>query len=527
MALDIPVRANLRFFHCIRDSISAWASHIPILFVASLLATVLSVLSATLFLGSLYAGLVVMILRAHQGEKPRLKDLFGQVIRFVRFFSMNIFVLLFFIIGFIIIAVPIFLSSEAFAIMLNAFRQEVAQETPYLIAIGPEDVERFLQDQNIILNAIILASALLFLPGLIFVVKCFYIYLLAADRGVRVDEAYVESRKAVERHGFFRHAALIFIALAIPFGVVFVAESLTDNSVIQIGVFLLFQPLGLGIFASAYNQTLCEEARQWESYKQQFTEMRDELQTAHDMQMGLLPQSSPELSGFSLAGTCIPANSVGGDYFTYRWLDKDETQLGIVVADVSGKAMEAAVTAVRFNEMLRYECQDRTTPGDILDGLNSSLEGQVDLSTFITCGIAVLDITTGEVTIASAGHCPPLHFNSATGKTQFIDLTGYPLGIPAIVRPDEPYQAIQLKLEPGDRLVFYSDGVVEAQNINRDFYDDDQFAQQIEHASPDRTPANLIADLVADVKSFIGNARRTDDVTLVILQRGLDKHPTD
>gem|GEM_PF-3437301 len=168
MALEIPVQANLRFFRCIRDSISAWASHIPIFFIASFLATVLSVLSGTLFLGSLYAGLAIMVLRAHQGEKPRLKDLFGQVIRFIRFFSMNIFVLLFFIIGFIVIAVPIFLSSEAFAVMLNAFRQEVAQDTPYLIAIGPEDVERFLKDKNIILNAIILASALLFLPGLIF-----------------------------------------------------------------------------------------------------------------------------------------------------------------------------------------------------------------------------------------------------------------------------------------------------------------------------------------------------------------------
>ena len=344
---------------------------------------------------------------------------------------------------------------------------------------------------------------------------------------MRVDEAYVESRKAVERYGFFRHAALMLTALAIPLGVISLTESLTDNSAIQIGMFLLFQPFGLGIFVSAYDQTLCEEARQWEGYKQQFTEMRDELQTAHDMQMGLLPQSSPELSGFALAGTCIPANSVGGDYYTYRWLDEDESKLGIVVADVSGKAMEAAVTAVRFNEMLRYECQDRTTPGDILDGLNGSLEGQVDLATFITCGIAVLDITTAEVTISSAGHCPPLHFNSTTGKTQFIDLSGYPLGIPAIVRPVESYQAIQLKLEPGDRLVFYSDGVVEAQNANRDFYDDDRFALQLEHASSGRTPTNLTADLVADVKSFIGNAPRTDDITLVVLQRDLDKNPTE
>ena len=268
---------------------------------------------------------------------------------------MNIFVLLFFIFGMVIIAVPVFLSSDVFAFLFDAFRQDVARETPWVIAIGPEYIEKFLAEKNITFYAAVLASCLLFFPGLIFAVKCFYIYLLAADRGVRVDEAHVESRKAVERYGFFRHFALLLAVIGILVGSIALANRIVDNALVQFCIFLLFQPLALGIFASAYNQTLCQEARQWENYKQQFSEMRDELQTAHDMQMGLLPQSSPELPGFALAGTCIPANSVGGDYYAYRYLDEDQTKLGIVVADVSGKAMEAAVTAVRFNEMLRYE----------------------------------------------------------------------------------------------------------------------------------------------------------------------------
>ena len=516
MAFDIPVRANLRFFRCLSDSLSTWASHLPILFLASFLATLLSVLSGTLLLGSLYAGFAMMILRAHQGEKPHLRDLFGQLIRFARFFSMNIFVLLFFILGVLIIAVPVFLNSDAFALLFNAFKQDIARETPWVIAIGPEHIERFLAERNILFYASVLASCLLFLPGLIFVVKCFYIYLLAADRGMHVDEAHVESRKAVERYGFFRHFALILASLGILVGAVVLIGQVAANTLVQVCIFLLFQPLSLGIVASAYNQTLCEEGRQWEDYKQQFSEMRDELQTAHDMQMSLLPQSSPELPGFELAGTCIPANSVGGDYYAYRYLDDEQTKLGIVVADVSGKAMEAAVTAVRFNEMLRYECQNRTAPGDILDGLNAALEGQIEAATFITCCIAVLDITTAEVTIASAGHCPPIHLSK---RSQFLDLTGYPLGIPAVVRPETPYRTIHLTLNPGDRLVLYSDGVVEAQNAQRDFFDDDRFVRRLERALPSRQPADLIDDLVAEVTSFIGDARRTDDITLVVLQR--------
>ena len=517
MALDIPVRANLQYFRCLNDSISSWASHLPILFLASFLAILLSVISGTLLLGSLYAGFAIMILRAQQGEKPRMRDLFGQIIRFVRFFSMNIFIFLFFILGFVIIAVLIFMSSDFFAFLLNAFKQVVAQETTWVIHVAPE-IGRFLENKNIIFYAVILTACLLFLPGIIFVVKCFYIYLLAADRGVHIDEAYVESRKAVERYGFFRHFALILTALGILAGSIALTRDIIDNAFVPFCVFALFQPLALGIFASAYNQTLCEEARQWESYKQQFSEMRDELQTAHDMQMGLLPQSSPDLPGFALDGTCIPANSVGGDYYAYRWLDEDKTKLGIVVADVSGKAMEAAVTAVRFNEMLRYECQNRVAPADILDGLNDSLEGQIEHTTFITCCIAVLDVPTGEVTLASAGHCPPIHLSN---QSQFIDLTGYPLGIPALVRPQTPYRVEHLTLAPGDRLILYSDGVVEAQNAKRNFFDDDRFIRCLERASIDQTPTDLIADLVANVKAFIGNARRTDDITLVILQRDL------
>ena len=84
--------------------------------------------------------------------------------------------------------------------------------------------------------------------------------------------------------------------------------------------------------------------------------MRDELQTAHDMQMDLLPETPPELTGYTVDGLLVPANNVGGDYFHYRWLDDEHEKFAIIIADVSGKAMEAAVTALRFNEVLRASC---------------------------------------------------------------------------------------------------------------------------------------------------------------------------
>ncbi len=409
------------------------------------------------------------------------------------------------------------MQSEVFAALLNAFRNRIIEDTPWMIAIGPEEIVAFLRSQNVILVTVALTFFLLFLPGLFFVIKCFYMYLLAADCGLRLDEAYVESRKAVERYGFWKHVVLIGAALGVVVGVICVVQYVMPDSDAYVLLVPLFIPFSCGLVASAYEQTLGEEARQWLRYTQQFAEMRDELQTAHDMQMDLLPPAVPDLTGYDLSGRCIPANSVGGgDYYAYRWLDKEKTKLAIVVADVSGKAMEAAVTALRFNEMLRYECEGHIEPAGILDGLNASLEGQIDLATFITCCVAVLDVQTGVVQMASAGHCPPILVGE---KARLVDLSGYPLGLPKIVRPDEPYETVCVTLAPGERLVLYSDGVVEAQNARSDLFDDDRFLHVLEQAGTDMTPKDLIDKTVSQVVAFIGDAPRTDDITMVILQR--------
>jgi len=516
MVPQIPYDATLRIRKCFGDALSVWANNIPILFAASVVAFGLSVMSGTLLMGSLYAGLLLMTLRGVQGHRPNFRDLFGQVRRFLRFFSITVFIMLFFILGVLLIAVPLFLQSDLFASLLNAFRKGIVENTPWMIAIGPKDVVAFLESKNIILFTVTLTFLLMFLPGLFFVIKCFYMYLLAADRGLRLDEAYVESRKAVERYGFWKHLVLIGAALGVVIGVNGIVEYILPESSVHVLVGLAFAPFSCGLFASAYEQTLGEEARQWARYERQFAEMRDELQTAHDMQMGLLPQAVPDLVGYDLSGRCIPANSVGGDYYAYRWLDKKKTKLGIVVADVSGKAMEAAVTALRFNEMLRYECEGRTDPAEILDGLNASLEDQIDLATFITCCVAVLDVSTGEVQVANAGHCPPVWVRD---RAELVDLNGYPLGLPKIVRPDEPYDTVCFTLSPGDRLVLYSDGVVEAQNARHHLFDDDRFLRLLERADADMTSQDLIQKTVTQVTSFIGDAPRTDDITMVVLQR--------
>jgi sigma-B regulation protein RsbU (phosphoserine phosphatase) len=282
---------------------------------------------------------------------------------------------------------------------------------------------------------------------------------------------------------------------------------------------VLFQPLALGIFVSAYRQTIETEAAQYDFYIREYHDMRDELQTAHDMQMSLLPTESPSLQGFTLHGHCTPANNVGGDYYAYRWLDREETKLGILVADVSGKAMEAAVTALRFNEMLRYEIRDQLEPNAILNGLNDSLEGQIPPDTFITCVVAVLDVPASEITIAKAGHCYPLLYRKETGTVSPIEVGGVPLGLPSLIRPDRPYEADCLAIGSGDGLVLYTDGVVEAHNADGELYDDPRLMALLEKTGMKGTAETWVETVVADVDGHIRSSPRTDDVTVVAVRR--------
>jgi len=469
--MQTPIPPSLRIGRCFSESLSVSLRHFFVLSIASVLTVVLSVASASLLLGCLYAGLLAMILKGMRGESPRLRDLFGQLRRLLRFFCISWFAVILTVVGLV----------------------------------------------------------LLVAPGVLFGVWCFHMLLLAADQNASLDEAFVESRKAVRRYGFRKHLVLLLLAAVVVLGTGAAAkftDVLTNYDVFPIrGVYplhvlaVILQPFALGLVVSAYHQTLEEEARQREEHHHEFQVMRDELQTAHDMQMDLLPSASPGLEGYGLHGVCIPANNVGGDYYSYRWLDDEKTLMGILVADVSGKAMEAAVTALRFNEMLRYECRERTAPGDILDGLNASLEGQIDTATFITACMAVLDTTRHSVHIANAGHCLPYVYRQSDSRVASVDITGYPLGLPTVVRPDEPYASVTLDLSPGDALFLYSDGVVEAQDLAQELYGEERFAEWLATTAGGPDVSRTVESAVRSVDRFVAGAPRTDDVTLVALKR--------
>jgi serine phosphatase RsbU (regulator of sigma subunit) len=222
--------------------------------------------------------------------------------------------------------------------------------------------------------------------------------------------------------------------------------------------------------------------------------------------------------GFELAGICLPANRVGGDYYNYLWLDENHRRLAIVLADVSGHAMEAATVAMRFTEILRYETRGRSGALGIVEGLDNSVRGQIPLEMFITCGIAVLDVDTQTMVFASAANPEVYHFVRETGQTRPLAVTGYPLGLPLDLHSQRPFSSTEMQLVTGDAVVFVSDGVEDAQNETGEFYGADRLSTTLGTAARVGQSADGIRDeIVADVEEFMGSAPQADDITVVVL----------
>ena len=247
-------------------------------------------------------------------------------------------------------------------------------------------------------------------------------------------------------------------------------------------------------------------------------EMQRELRIAHDMQMGLMPQESPAIPGFEIAGTCLPAAEVGGDYFTYIWLDKRQTRLWFLVADVSGKGMGAATVTMRFNELLRYETRGRHAPCEVLRGLDEALRGRIGAATFVTCCLGVLDAPGRSVKVASAAHPCAVHYAGRDGTVRKVEASGLPMGMSLPEGVGGDYPEAEVRMAAGDLLVLYSDGVPEAQDAQGNFYEESRLAEVIRRSGRETNARALMREIVRDVTAFRGETPQMDDMTVVVVK---------
>jgi len=250
--------------------------------------------------------------------------------------------------------------------------------------------------------------------------------------------------------------------------------------------------------------------------------IEDELARASEIQRILLPSRPPEFPGFVLAGSCQPAKVVSGDY--YDFIRLDETHLGVVIADVSGKGVPASLVMATCRGLMRVSAEQQLSPTAVLQRVNRLLFADIREDMFVSPAYCVLNNVTGEITLVRAGHDPPMLFRSADGTIEMVKPPGLALGVDKGPVFDRATRESTIQMHAGDRLLLYTDGVTEAvEPKSRDEFGGDRLAEVFRRgAAGGAAPQPLITSVQDAVNTFTRGARHHDDVTLVVIERRVD-----
>mgnify|MGYP005627951099 FL=1 len=241
--------------------------------------------------------------------------------------------------------------------------------------------------------------------------------------------------------------------------------------------------------------------------------LAQELQTAHEMQMRLMPQQNPQLEGYEVVGRCRPATEVGGDFFQYFSIDQQKWVFAL--ADVTGHGMQAAIPTMVFSGLLDTEISYSALPETLMPRLNSSLCRMLEPRTFVCLSLGELDCAKNTMRISNGG-CPYPYFYKASSKSvSELNLSAFPLG----VRPSSTYEVLEVSLEPGDVVVFCSDGIIEASDHSGELFGFDRVAQIIADAGSEYSSAeHIIEHLFGELDAFSAGNEQDDDQTIVVVR---------
>jgi serine phosphatase RsbU (regulator of sigma subunit)/anti-sigma regulatory factor (Ser/Thr protein kinase) len=236
-----------------------------------------------------------------------------------------------------------------------------------------------------------------------------------------------------------------------------------------------------------------------------------ELRVARLIQQTLLPRDIPAVSGWAITPYYEPAREVGGDF--YDFIELGNGRLGLLIADVTDKGVPAALVMATTRSVLRSTALRFEAPGEVLARVNEILVPDVPPNMFITCFYAVLDTLTGRLQYANAGHDVP-YWRAAGGELRELRARGMPLGL----MEGMEYEQHEARLGPGDHILLYSDGLVEAHNTQRAMFSFERLAGLV--AASEQGGQALVEDLLAQLASFTGAGWvQEDDITLVAVRR--------
>jgi len=274
-----------------------------------------------------------------------------------------------------------------------------------------------------------------------------------------------------------------------------------------------FRENDLHVFAAVATQAAIafDHARLHEKSLRQ-REIERDLELADQIQRGFLPAAPPQIAGYRFFDFYRPASYVGGDYYNYAMLP--DGRLAIVVADVVGHGLGAAMLTAKFAAEVRCHLLTAASPACAVAGLNRSLAEAIGDGHFITLLLVVLDPTSGCVTVVNAGH-PAAILCASGGAAE--EIGGKKAGFPLGVFDAAEYEPFIYELPPGGLIVAYTDGITEAMNAQREVYGAERLCRQLQASCGD--PVQFGRNIVDDIRRFVGIHPQLDDMCLVCFGR--------
>ena len=242
--------------------------------------------------------------------------------------------------------------------------------------------------------------------------------------------------------------------------------------------------------------------------------MIEELNIGREIQLGLLPDTVPTIPGWEFAAVYETATQVGGDIYDFILDEASPSHIELMVADVTGKGVPAALFMASMRSTLRTLARQEDSPSTILRLANRAIMEDIRSPLFLSAIFGRLNTLTGEIKLANAGHDWPLLCRAKLNQIEVLDIPGFVLGM----FKDIDLQEFSVQLEPGDSLVIFTDGVTEARNEVGQFFDDERLIEVIQN-NRCQSAEQIAQKIVEEVTAFAAGQPRSDDLTLLVIKR--------
>jgi len=244
--------------------------------------------------------------------------------------------------------------------------------------------------------------------------------------------------------------------------------------------------------------------------------IKQELQIARTVQQSFLPSKTPEFPGLDIAAICIPAYETGGDY--YDFININGGKIAVTIGDVSGKGIQAAFYMTFIKGILHALCAEQDSTVNVLAITNTLFRINAQNNTFISMIFGILDPENATFKFSRAGHNPLLYYNSESEKIEEFIPDGIGVGMTGEDLFRKHLSESTIKMKPGDMIVLFTDGIVEATSADDAFYGEERFYKMIKN-NKNLPAAKIIKKLMDDLKNFGQSSSQHDDMTILIIKK--------